>query len=54
MCLGRRVSTLVNDDMSAGVHSIIFEAGGALKRLVYCPNDRKIRPGSTLCGPLVR
>ena len=26
--LGRRVSTLVNDDMSAGVHSIIFEAGG--------------------------
>ena len=26
--LGRRVSTLVNDDMSAGVHSITFEAGG--------------------------
>ena len=26
--LGRRVSTLVNDDMPAGVHSILFEAGG--------------------------
>ncbi len=26
--LGRRVSMLVNDDMPAGVHSILFEAGG--------------------------